>query len=263
MSCMSRLTPALVRALDILELFIEGRDRLTAAEVTDLTGFPRSSVHELLTTMDAHDYLDKDDSGTYSLGVSALRLGNAYASRFDLVGTATEIARNTATRAGETCSVAVLDDDQVFYLAKAEGAENVVTISAIGRRLPAHCTGLGKAMLAWMPESERLGLLPGVLTGLTPNSITDHDRLAEDLALTKARGYALEREESQFNAACAAAPVRDVSGEVVAAISLSVPLNRWDQRPIEHWGALILAAAARFSARLGYREASSEMDRVS
>lgn len=251
---MARLTPALVRAFDILDLFVDGHETLTATEVAELTGFPRSSVHELLITLDARDYLDRDIQGAYSLGSAALRLGNAYAARFDLVEIARDAARTTAARVGETCSVAVLDEDQVFYLAKAEGAESVATVSSIGRRLPAHCTGLGKAMLAALDQNTLHATLPAELPALTPNSITDHAALTVELEATRDRGYALEREESQFNLACAAAPIRSAGGDVVAAISISVPLNRWDQRTPDHWGSVALEAASRFAGRLGHRD---------
>lgn len=251
---MARLTPALMRALDILELLVDEGARLTTAEVAESTGLPRSSVHELVTTLIERDYVERLGDGTLRLGRAALRLGNAYSSQFDLLEVATDVARSTASRTRETCSVGVLRGPDVFYLAKVDGEEAMVLASQVGRRLPAHCTGLGKAMLAFLPPDEVDALLPGELVGLTEHTITRRDDLEAALARTRERGWATEREESGYNVACAAAPVRNVEGEVVAALSVSVPLRRWDERGEDYWGEIAVQAAGALSGKMGHRE---------
>lgn len=251
---MARHTPALMRALDILELFVDKGSRWNAAEIGDLTGLPRTSVHELLTTLTFRGYLERSTSGHYGLGVRTMQLGNAYASRFDLLGSATELARDLAGSTGETCSVAVREGSEVFYLAKVEGRESLALISSIGKRAPASCTGLGKALLAALDDDALDRLYDGAkLPALTARSITDLAALKEDLRLTRERGYAIEYEESGPNAACTAAPIRDVAGKVVAAVSISVPVARWSQFAESHWAGLVLDAAARLSTRLGHQ----------
>ena len=255
---MARLTPALMRALDILELFVDEDARLNAAEVAAATTLPRSTVHELTTTLVARGYLEREADGSFGLGRAALHLGNAYTRQFDLLGVATDVARLTATRTGETCSVGVLQGADVFYLAKVEGEEAMVLASHVGRRVPAHCAGLGKAMLAFLRQDELRARLPERLVAFTDHTITTRDELETVLAKTRERGWAIEREESGYNVACAAAPVRDVRGEVVAALSISVPLRRWDQYGEQHWGDLALEAAATLSTRIGHRHDDSD-----
>src|SRR5674476_921256 len=160
---MARLTPALTRALYILELFVDEDAHLNAADVADVTSLPRSTVHELITTLTARDYLERQADGSFGLGRAALHLGNAYTRQFDLLGVATDVARVTATRTGETCSVGVLQGSDVFYLAKVEGEEAMALASHVGRRVPAHSAGLGKAMLAFLPQDELRALLPELL----------------------------------------------------------------------------------------------------
>ena len=255
---MPRLTPAVLRTLDILELFVDGGPELTAPEIAQRTGFPRTSVHELLATLVARDYLQRDArTGAFRLGVRALHLGNAYSARFDLLGAANTVAREIVERSGETASVAVREGAEVLYLAKVEGRDTLRLPSSIGRRLPAHVTGLGKALLAPLSAQQLRDLYPdpGDLPALTARSIRTLDALEAELAEVRARGgIAFEAEESSVGTRCAAAPVRDALGDVVAAISVSVPVARWEQKPVEHWIDLVRGGAADLSEELGYRE---------
>lgn len=255
---MARLTPAVMRTLDILELFVEANSELTLAEILRLTEFPRSSVHELLATLVARDYLQRDErTGAYRLGVRVLHLGNTYSSRFDLLTASNTVAREIVDLSGETVSVAVREGTQVFYLAKVEGRDTLRLPSSIGQRLPAHLTGLGKALLAAIQPDALRALYEGqdALPVLTEKSIRTFAALEADLAQVRERdGIAFEVEESTPNLRCAAAPVRDSSGTVAAAISISVPLARWVQEGDEHWVDLVRAGAARLSEQLGYLE---------
>ncbi len=246
-----------MRTFDILELFIDGPAELTAAEIGTRTGFPRTSIHELLATLVEREYLVRDSrTGGYRLGAKVLHLGNAYSAQFDLLGAANMAARTLAERSGETVSVAVREGSDVLYLAKVEGRDTLRLPSSIGQRLPAHVTGLGKALLAALaPDAVRdLYPEPDSLPALTAHSIRTLDELERHLDATRARGgVAFEVEESAADMRCVAAPVRAADGSVAAAISISVPLARWAQRPDEHWIDLVTEAAAELSGQLGYR----------
>ena len=256
---MPRLTPAVLRTLDILELFLDDAEPLTAPEVARRTELPRSTVHELLATLVSRDYLRRDEAtGTYALGVRLLQLGNAYSMRFDLLGAANEVARELSARTGETVSVALREGAEVLYLAKIEIREFTVGVSNIGQRLPANCTGLGKALLAAVPETKR-GLYadPEHLPVMTERSLSTLERLEADLRGVRDRGgIAFEHEESQPGVCCAAAQVRGADGEVMAAISVSVPTVRWERQPESHWADLVRASAARLSEQLGHQAAA-------
>ncbi len=254
---MARLTPAVLRTLDILELFVDGPTALSAADVVRETELPRSTVHELLTTLVSREYLQKnEDSGAYTLGVKLLHLGNAYAERFDLLGAANTVARELSEQLKETVSVAIRQGSSVFYLAKIESHSLSMIPSAIGQRLPASATGVGKALLSALSDDELANLYPEPknLPTLTEHSIRTLPELIKELAATRERGYALDRAESAPGLFCVAACVRGVEGTVAAAISTSVPQIRWEQRPEAEWAAPVLAAAAQLSAQLGYRD---------
>lgn len=253
-----------MRTLDILDLFLHGATALTAGEIVQETGLPRSTVHELLATLVARGYLQKNPTtGQYRLGVTVLHLGNAYAERFDLLGAANAAARALSDEVRETASVAILQGTSVFYLAKVERRALMPIPSNIGERLPASCTALGKALLAALPDETIRRMYADGLPVMTDDSIRNLDDLLADLYRTRERGYAMEAGESTPHLRCLAATVRNVDGDTVAAISVSVPDVRWRPRTEQEWAQAVLGAAGALSAELGYQaDAGVERDEV-
>lgn len=252
---MARLTPALVRAFDILELFADAGRSLSPAEIVEATQLPRTTVHELLTTLVARKYLQRDDrAGTYQLGLSVFRLGNAYSDRLDLHEVGLRVARKVAAGCDETVNVGILDEFKVIYLCKVDTTQAVRMISRAGGQAPASCTAVGKALLAFLPDRDLETFASNSpLPRLTPSSITDPDEFLEQMKLIRDTGVAFEAGESTPDVSCAAAPVRDYRGEVIASLSISVPDMRWHQRPREEWAELALAGARQLSNELGGR----------
>ena len=253
---MGRTVPAVMRALDILELFLDGQSHSTP-EITQQLELPRTSVHELITTLVHRRYLvpQPDQPGHYRIGVSLFQLGSVFAEQLDLAREGRLVSENVAANCDETVHVAVLDDTDVVYIAKVDSPHPVRLVSAPGRRLPAHCTAIGKAMLASMPATTFDADYPrgSALAGMTPNSITAPSRLRQHLAEVRDRGVAFEYCESNEAAACVAAPVRDSSSEVIAAMSISVPTLRWSDQVANHLAQQISDGAVELSRRLGYR----------
>lgn len=256
---MTRAVPALSRALDILELFFE-RESLSAADITDRLGLPRTTVHELLSTLVGRSYLVPlaTQPTRYRLGVRVFQLGGQFAEQVDLVREAQAVAEQVAARCDETVHVAVLEGVDVCYMAKVDSTHPVRMVSAVGRRLPAHCTAVGKVLLAMLPTDEveaRLGRGAAPLPALTARSITSATALLEHLAKVRTAGLAYDDCESNEAVRCVAAPVRDQTGLVVAAMSISVPTVRWNGTRRREWAALVQEGAALLSERLGHRPA--------
>ncbi|MGW7078209.1 IclR family transcriptional regulator [Streptomyces sp. NPDC054866] len=253
---MGRLVPAVTRALDILELFLEGDVTLSAPEVTRRLQLPRTTVHELLTTLAARSYLVQipDQTGRYRLGVRAYQLGSRYAEQLDLAAEGQQVAREVAETCDETVHVAVLEDTDVIYIAKVDSTHAVRMVSAAGRKLPAHCTSVGKMLLASLPPTELETRLAGrELVAMTQNSITEPEALLSALADIRERGVAAEHRESNPDVSCVAAPVRDSAGHVVAALSISVPMIRWSEQREQELAELAAKGAGDLSERLGHR----------
>ncbi|MFJ7995978.1 IclR family transcriptional regulator [Streptomyces sp. NPDC096310] len=253
---MGRLVPAVTRALDILELFLEGDGTLSAPDVIRKLGLPRTTVHELITTLAARSYLAPvpGQPGRYRLGVRSYQLGSRYAEQLDLAAEGRQVAREVAETCDETVHVAILEGTDVIYIAKVDSTHAVRMVSAAGRRLPAHCTSVGKMLLASLSESELAARIDGHdFLAMTPDSITDPEVLHTELAKIRERGVAVEHRESNPDVSCVAAPVRDRAGRVVAALSISVPMIRWSDGREEELSQLAVKGAGALSVRLGHR----------
>ena len=257
---MGRAVPAVSRALDILELFLDRPD-LSASEITERLGLPRTTVHELVTTLADRSYLVPvaGQPIRYRLGLRTFQLGSVFAGRLDLAHEGREVAAKVAAGCDETVQVAVLDGTDVVYIAKVDSTHPVRMVSAVGRRLPAHCTGLGKMLLSDLSAEALDARYPRdrELPGMTPNSITSPARLRAHLAEVRGEGVAYDDCESNEAVHCVAAPVYDHTGAMVAGMSISVPTLRWNDDRRREWGDLIRAGAATLSRRLGHRTGGS------
>lgn len=253
---MGRAVPAVSRALDILELFLD-RPALSAPEITDKLGLPRTTVHELVTTLTDRGYLDAVPGAPtkFRLGMRLFQLGSQFADRLDLVHEAQMAAGTIAAACDETVHVAVLDGTNVVYVAKVDSTHPVRMVSAVGRRLPAHCTAVGKMLLSGLTEEALDARYPRSqnLTAMTPKSITSPAKLRTHLTEIAASGISFDDCESNEAVKCVAAGVYDHSGRMIAAMSLSVPIIRWSDDQSGTWRKLISDGAASLSQRLGYR----------
>ena len=165
---------------------------------------------------------------------------------------------------GETVHVATLDGVEVVYLAKVDSIHQVRMASAVGRRLPAHCTAVGKALLSAIPDDElsrRYGGEEDPLPAMTPNSITRLAKLRDDLAQVRDRGYALDDCESNRDVRCVAASVCEPGGTPVAALSISVPTSRTGEDWPGDLADLVREGARDLSRRLGHAEGEGTWQR--
>lgn len=231
------------------------RDReLGVSELSRRLDLGKSTVHRLLVTLTAEHLLEHDPTtGKYRLGLAMYDLGAAVATRLDLheaVNPPLERLRNVT---GETVQVAVLDGREVVYVERLDSPQTLRLFLEVGRRNDAHNTSTGKCLLAFRSEAELEGLLRGwKLKAKTPHTITNVSLLRKELARIRSQGYARNVEEAELGVLSVAAPIRDISGRIVAAMSAAGPITRME--PEED--RIILAvqeAAARASHRLGFR----------
>ncbi|WP_197319696.1 IclR family transcriptional regulator [Saccharomonospora sp. NB11] len=257
---MARLVPAVLRAADILELFLGDDATLSAAEIGRRLELPRSTAHELLTTLVERHYLVRrsGEETTYQLGPRLLELGSRYQQRLEFAAEADAVARQVAAECRETVHVGVLDGIEVVYVSKVDSTHSVRLISEVGRRLPAHCTAVGKVLLAGLSDAELSERLKGRrLVALTEHSITSRTELRAQLDQVRTSGVAFERSESNVDAGCVAAPVVDATGQWVAGMSISIPTSRHSDEAWPTWEKLVREGAAELSRRLGGRPVNS------
>lgn len=253
---MPRLVPAVTRAFDILEAFRADARPLSVPDVAARLSLPRSTAHDLVRTLVCRGYLRAldDQPHKFELGLRVFELGSVYAASLDLPREGRQVARAVSTTCNETVHLAVLDGTEVVYIAKVDSTQAVRMVSAVGRRLPAHCTAVGKMLLSGLSDRElvaRYGRSRS-LVSMTPNSITAWPSLRRELAVTRARGLAFDDCESNIDVRCVAAPVYDRDGQMAAAMSISVPLTRMRPKRREELAALVKQGAQDLSRRLGF-----------
>ncbi len=253
---MPRLVPAAARAFDILEAFLGDPGPLSVPAMAARLELPRSSAHDLVRTLVSRGYLHalEDQPNKFVLGLRVFELGSLYAAGLDLPREGRQVARAVSAACNETVHLAVLDHTEVVYIAKVDSTQAVRMVSAVGRRLPAHCTAVGKMLLSGLSDRAliaRYGKSKS-LAAMTPNSITSLARLRRELVVIRARGLAVDDCESNSDVRCVAAPVHDREGQMVAAMSISVPVTRMRPKRREELAVLVKQGAQDLSRRLGF-----------
>jgi len=247
---------AAAKALELLSAFSFREPRLSLAELAARTGIPRATAFRLLSTLEQSGFLQKIH-GAYQLGIKCFVLGNIVAGGLDLRETAHPhlVALRDATR--ETTQIAILDHWQVVYLERMLSPLPVGFMRArAGAILPAYCTSLGKALLAFAAERDvEAWAATQKFPAMTPRTITTAKRLLKELRLVRERGYALDDEEREKGVSCVAAPVRNHTGDVVAAISVAGPTQRMPKPLVDSdVASAVVAAANAISIDLGFSE---------
>lgn len=248
-----REVPALARGLRILDLVAASPTPLKIAEVSTQLGIPRSATYELISTLRAHRVVEQTPDGGIVLGAKLFMLGSRFVDSVDADRLTADAAVTLRDRVDETIQIAVLDGRNVLYTAKAESSRQLRLVSTVGRTLPAHVTGIGKAILAALPEDRLDALYDGVtLETFTPTSIGTLAALKRELAATRERGFAIDNSESTPDVSCVAAAVRNSTGEAFAAMSISVPLSRMSDELRQRYATEVVDAATELSTQLGY-----------
>ncbi len=241
-------------AARLLKVFRSREADLGVSELARRLGLGKSTVHRMLTTLVAEGLIEQDPrTGGYRLGIVMFELGQAVRVHMDLHAAVGQVLGELRAQTGESSQVGVLDGHEVVYVDRLESAHSLRLFTETGRRVPVHCTSSGKVLLAYLPEARRHAVLrTAPLTALTPHTITSREQLVAELARVRQRGWAEAINEREIGIASIAAPVRDVTGEVVAAISIGVPLARCNVMALRRLAPTIVEAAEAASRRLGW-----------
>ena len=241
------------KASNVLALFDRDRTEWGVAEVAEQLDLPKSSAHDLLTSLAQVGLLGKTEKGRYRLGWRLVALSETLLATTELRREARPIMDELAAQYQETIHLAILDDTKVVYVDKLEGRQAVrVELTSLGIRLYPHCSALGKVLLAYRPDADvkRIVKADG-LPRFTQNTITDEDELEKALAQIRKQGFAYDLEEILPDLCCVGAPVRNYSGSVIAAVSMSMPAYRF-QRSQSQMRSAVVRAGNLISERLGY-----------
>ena len=220
------------KAFRLLDLFSsEEVEELAAPEITEKLGYTQPTVFRIISNLEEEGYLEKNlETGKYRLGMRLFFLGNRVKPYHFLKNAARPLLIKLNHQIGETVHLAVLHKYEVLYIDKIHSAHTVrVVISQVGKKLPAHCSGVGKVLLAHLPMDEvKEAVEEAGLPAFTANTITTWNRLKEELEKIRQQGFGLDDEEIEIGLKCVAAPVF-IDQQVVGALSVSIPKLRFDQ----------------------------------
>lgn len=244
---------ALVKGIAILDFVAHSDDPLRQEDLVGHTGLPRSTVIRLADALCEMNLLRTDRNGAYVLGPRVASWGQRFINNLDAAQLGHDLLEELREETRETCFMGVLDGPEVLYVAAAQSPQAVRPRANVGYRNPLHCTGIGKALLAFLPVQERAALLDQMdLVPRTENSITDRDELERRLETIHSQGYAIDDVENEAGVRCVAAPVFDHTGHVAAAISVSAPAYRFTLDDVLNLAPRVGTVAQTLSARLGY-----------
>ncbi len=236
------------------------RPSMGLTEVAGTTGLLKSDVHRILKSLQRFGFIEQDArSRRYRLGLELLRLGHLVRERLHLSDIARPHLRRLAEWAGASANLALFDpvDEAIIFVEQIDAPGEVQIRWRIGRRVSAHATAVGKTLLAHLdPEVMRNIIRKTGLEKRTRYTITDPEEFERELARIRAVGYGLDREEAVLGASCVAAPVRDHTARVVAAVSVSMLAGRIGRQREAEIAAMVRSVAARIGAALGYSDQS-------
>ncbi|GAB2823142.1 allantoin degradation transcriptional regulator AllR [Actinocorallia aurea] len=242
---------SLERAFELLEHLADAGGEMALTELTERSGLPMPTVYRLMQTLVGHGYARQEASRRYALGPRLIRLGDS-ASR--LLGTwARPVLAALVDDLGETANMAVLEGDEVVYVAQVPSRHAMRMFTEVGRRVLPHCTGVGKALLSQLPEQVAREIVGRTgMPARTPRTFTDPDALMAELALIRERGYAIDEEEQELGVRCVAVPLPQ--NPALAAFSVSGPSGRMTPETVEKAIPVMREAAAAFAVDLAARD---------
>jgi IclR family acetate operon transcriptional repressor len=242
---------SLQRAFDLLEGLADAGGEASLSELAAGTGLPLPTIHRLIRTLVSLGYVRQNTNRRYALGSRLIRLGEGASRQF---GTwARPLLSELVDAVGETANLAVLEGDEVVYVAQVPSRHSMRMFTEVGRRLLPHGTGVGKAMLAQLPTEDVRKLLARTgMPSYTPNTFTDAEKLLADLDRITKAGYALDENEQELGVRCIAVPVLD--GPTLAAVSVSGPEGRLTKDAVDRIAPVIKEVATRLSSGAASRD---------
>ena len=241
-------------AIGLLKSFSESEVEIGVSGLARKLGVAKSTVHRLAVTLVSEGMLEQNpENGKYRLGIALFGLGALVRRRINLSSEARQdlFALREATK--ETVQLAVLDEAEIMYVYNLESTQAIRVNSDIGVRKPAFCTANGRAILAYQSEGAVDDIIAAGLERRAPKTEVDPVRLRKALADVRARGYAVEDEESETGMRAVAAPIRGVGGAVVGSVGVAGPVQRLSKEMLTRIAPQVIRTAEAISVRLGHQ----------
>lgn len=242
------------RVMNIIELLSTSSQGMGVTDIGAKLNLHKSTVHRLINALAARGYIEKDHrTGLYKIGMKFIEISSLHLHQLELKTEAAPYMRNLAEATGQVSHLAILDETDVVYIEKFDVMQKLRLYSEIGKRIPVYCSALGKVLLSSQTPEMQKQILDSInIKPFTENTIKDRITLEIELDKTKKRGWALDNEEHELGVCCVAAPVRDFTGKVIAALSISGDKNSIVNGRQEQLAGIVVNAANEISKRMGY-----------
>ena len=246
---------AIIKATALLDLLTEAKRPLSLSELTAATGWAKSTVYGLISSMRSCGLLEQDaQSGKYTLGVRLFEYGSAVSSTRSIIALAKEPMEQLTKATGESASLSMLDRGEALVLSHAEADSSFHIVSETGAHLPAFCTAQGKVLLSSLSDTAVRRVHETRYQPFTPHVIPTPDALVAEIQTVREKGYAIENGEFKIGVRGVAAPIRDHTGAIRYALGLIGMFRRVDSDEFRTATAEVVKTAAALSEALGYRE---------
>ena len=211
------------RTLDIIELLAVEPEGIGVSEIGLRLGLHKSTVHRLLNALAVRGYIEKEAKfGMYKLGLKFIEISSHFLNKLELKTEALSYLRKLSETVGQTVHLAILSGSEAIYIEKIDSLSSIRMYSQIGRRIPVHCSAIGKVLLSGLKNDELKKITDEIeYKGFTPFTIKTSEDLINEVKKVKKAGYATDNEEHEEGIRCIAAPIYDYTGRVIASVSTS------------------------------------------
>lgn len=255
MQSVSSAVQSVDRVFSILELLSENPKGMSLSEICQESGLPKGTASRMLSSLIAHRYAMQDiATKKYCLTLKLFEIGSRVVDKgMNILSIARPYLEQLASVSGEAVHLVVRDKDQVLYLYKEESTSSVLRMSScVGMHSPMDCTGVGKSILAYLPEEETRAIWDRTEhVKYTKTTIMDYEKMKAEMEEIRKNGYALDREEHEIGVFCIAAPIFDFYKRPIAAISISAPAGRLNQDKIDLYAPYLLESTKKIGAYFG------------
>jgi len=256
MSNKRKVIASVQNALNLLNLFQGNTHELGNTDIAHLLKMNPSTVAGLVYTLKENNYLDQNPKNKkYRLGLKIVERGFERLRQMDILEISSPYLESLRDWSGESVNLGIMNDREVVYIKRLSGHHNLDIRPEIGKRAPIHSTALGKAITAFLPENElREHLKKHKFKPITQFTITTHKALNNDLEKVREIGYSIDEQENELGGFCIGAPIFDFESYPVAAISISVPIQRLPKEKIQIFGEKLKSTALEISKEIGYNK---------
>lgn len=244
-----KIIKSVIKAFDVIDYMALSEKELGVTEISEALNYGVSATYHLLNTLKECNIIEQNETTKkFKLSLKLWQIGMRAYGQNDISVSLKPYLRKLKELTGETANLTILDNNQIVYIAQEESNRLLKMFTKIGVSAPLHCTGAGKILLAYQPKAKQAKIIDSIeLKKYTDKTITDKDKLMEEIDGIKERGYGLDDEERELGVSCIGAPVFGVNDEIIACISISGPKSRFTKENKDKWINTILEVSKEAS----------------